>query len=77
MRLVFISLFIFVNCENVLAQKAKRIMVFANKNDFLIPLIKTNLEELINTKSGEKLFSKTINFNLQPEVKVFDCDQYF
>lgn len=47
------------------AQEGRKVLIYANKNDFLLPFVKSTLEGLINTKSRQKIVSKATNLNIQ------------
>jgi hypothetical protein len=55
---------IFLLINPCLAQRANQIIIYSNKSDFLVPFIKTTLEEMVDNKTGQKLISKASNLNL-------------
>src|SRR5438105_4113278 len=67
-KIKFLKLIILSFCVNttfvLYSQQSSRILIYANKSDFLIPFIKKSLEEMTDNKNGLKIFSQATNLNL-------------
>jgi hypothetical protein len=66
-NLIFIFLFLTATqssyCQNT--EHGQRILIYSNKNDFLIPYIESVLSDLhLHTENNDRLFSKVTNLNL-------------
>ncbi|KAA9037984.1 hypothetical protein FW778_14540 [Ginsengibacter hankyongi] len=59
-----ILLIVFLITSNCYCQEGNRILIYSNKTDFLVPFIKSTLEEMVSNETGKKLFSRADNLNL-------------
>jgi hypothetical protein len=60
----FLMLCYTMSTDQVFSQDTNRILIYANKSDFLLPFIKSTLDGMVNNKTGQRIFSTITNLNL-------------